>query len=1042
MVQPMVHSLSTLLHAAHAPVMADSLSLASVRVGPVQFDQPHWLILLPILLAGVIWIGRKSLSGLAGFSKIAALIVRVLVVTLLVCTMADPQWRRESKDVAVTAILDSSLSVPTQLQGRVADFFEAAAKNRERETDRLGVVTVGRDALVQSLPSSRTDRIERTFPGAQDATNLAEAIKLGLAIRPRDAAYRLVLASDGLETVGSLLQAAQAAKALGVPIDVIPLQFSHDDEVVFDSLTAPATAREGETVNLRMFLSATKPARGRINVLLNGEPIDLNGDDPGFGVPVSLQAGLNPFTQQVLVPRSGPQKFEAFFEPESQGGRSVGDALAQNNRAASVTFVSGEGRILILGDNPDEYSPVKRALEESKLKVELRPGDQLPATLTELNAYDAIILINQPAFSFSNAQQENLKQYVHDSGGGLVMIGGPNTFGAGAWIGSPLEDALPVKLDPPSKRQMPKGALVLVIHSVEIPEGVYWGKRVSEAAVNALSRLDLIGINEFTGMGGTQWVYPLSPRGDGTLVKRAIQNLTFGDMPDFAPSFELTFQALSRSDAGQKHCIVISDGDPSHPGNALLQKFVNAGITVSTVGMATHGPGTVSNLQSISTFTRGKHYQVDPGAVGTLPQIFMKEAQTVRRSLIWEGAPFTPTYLGIPSEPMRGVGTLVPPISGYVVTAPREGLAQVILRGKEEDPILAQWQHGLGKTVVFTSDASTKWAASWVEWAQFRAFWEQHVRWAMRPGGAANVRVSTEKRGDETIIIADLLDTDGERLNFAQIRGRVALPDGTGQDVELRQIGPGRYEGAIKTQQSGSYVMSLRYAAPGKADGEVMEGSIQASVSRPFADEFRLLEDNTALLEQVRAMTGGRTIGTNPDQADLFSRIGVEMPVSTRPIWLIVAILALSLFLIDVGVRRVRIDPAMIAGAVRRAFKPGASKAGQQLGSLREAREKARRVIQERGSADAAGDVGIPATSSSEQGPDLASVKSVKFEATAAQLRKPAKLNVVTAEPAADGADSPAGSASKPSAGQKGDPGDLGRLLKAKRKAQDDIEER
>jgi uncharacterized membrane protein len=1030
---------------SHLAATADWVALASVRVGPVQFDQPHWLILLPILLALVIWIGRKSLSGLAGFSKIAALVVRVIVVILLVCTMADPQWRRESKDVAVTAILDSSLSVPTQLQGRVADFFEAAAKKRELETDRLGVVTVGRDALVQSLPSSRTDRIERTFPGAQDATNLAEAIKLGLAIRPRDAAYRLVLASDGLETVGSLLQAAQAAKALGVPIDVIPLQFSHDDEVVFDSLTAPATAREGETVNLRMFLTSTKASRGRINVLLNGEPIDLNGDDPGFGVPVTLQPGLNPFTQQVQVPRSGPQKFEAFFEPESQGGRPVGDALAQNNRAASVTFVSGEGRILVLGDNPDEFTPLKRALEESKLKVEQRPGDQLPATLTELNAYDAIILVNQPAFSFSNAQQENLKQYVHDSGGGLVMIGGPNTFGAGAWIGSPLEDALPVKLDPPSKRQMPKGALVLIIHSVEIPEGVYWGKRVSEAAVNALSRLDLIGINEFTGMGGTQWVYPLSPRGDGTLVKRAIQNLTFGDMPDFAPSFELTFQALSRSDAGQKHCIVISDGDPSHPGNAMLQKFVNAGITISTVGMATHGPGTVSNLQSISSFTRGKHYQVDPGAVGTLPQIFMKEAQTVRRSLIWEGAPFTPTYLGIPSEPMRGIGTPMPAISGYVVTAPREGLAQVILRGKEEDPILAQWQHGLGKTVVFTSDASTKWAASWVEWGQFRAFWEQHVRWAMRPGGAANVRVSTEKRGDETIIIADLLDKDGERLNFAQIRGRVALPDGTGQDVELRQIGPGRYEGAIKTQQSGSYVMSLRYAAPGKEEGDVMEGSIQASVSRPFADEFRLLEDNTALLEQVRVMTGGRTIGTNPDQADLFSRVGIEMPVSTRPIWLIVAILALSLFLVDVGVRRVRIDPALIAAAVRRAFKPGASKAGQQLGSLREAREKARRVIQERGSAESAGEGAIGGGSSSSSagaGPDLAGVKSVKFEASAEQLRKPAKLNVVTADLTAEGNDRPAGAPTKPSSGAKGDPGDLGRLLKAKRKAQDDIEER
>src|SRR5690606_10492825 len=99
----------------------------------------------------------------------------------------------------------------------------------------------------------------------------------------------------------------------------------------------------------------------------------------------------------------------------------------------------------------------------------------------------------------TDAQQAMLRQYVHDSGGGLVMVGGPNAFGAGGWIGSPLADALPIRLDPPQKRQMPRGALAIVVHSVEMPRGVFYGKQVCNAAVDALSSLDMVGLIEFGG---------------------------------------------------------------------------------------------------------------------------------------------------------------------------------------------------------------------------------------------------------------------------------------------------------------------------------------------------------------------------------------------------------------------------------------------------------------------------------------------------------------------------------------------------------------
>ncbi|CAN0591419.1 unnamed protein product, partial [Laminaria digitata] len=194
---------------------------------------------------------------------------------------------------------------------------------------------------------------------------------------------------------------------------------------------------------------------------------------------------------------------------------------------------------------------------------------------------------------------------------------------------------------------------------------------------------------------------------------------------------------------------------------------------------------------------------------------------------------------------------------GYVVAAEREGLSLVTLRGKEEDPIAAQWQYGLGRVVTFTSDATSRWAPNWVAWSGFSQFWEQHIRWTMRPSGDATLRVSTENLGEKTRVIIEAFDPDGQRLNFADFQARASTPNGDGMSVEVQQVGPGRYEGEFNTADAGAYVLNMQYRAP-SSDGSIIEGSTQAAVTRPFADEFKALETNLPLLKQVAPITGGR----------------------------------------------------------------------------------------------------------------------------------------------------------------------------------------
>ena len=894
---------------------------ASLSLGPIEFALETYLILIPTLGLLTAFIARKSISGLGRSSRVAALIIRLLAITFIVGALAEPSLRKTTEDVGVTVIVDASQSIPVGAQEQIDLYIAQAQPNSRQPDDQLGIITAAENAYIQSSVSRATKRVERQFIGAIDGTNLSSAVSLALASSPKDVASRILLITDGNETDGSLIRASQAAKAQGIPIDVLPVEFAYSEEVILESLQIPANVRVGETITLKVVLTATTPAAGRLLISQDGTIIDLNPAADELGKIVELNKGRNVLAVSVAVTRPGALTYEAVFEPitalNADGSitGTRGDSISENNKGSAITFVDSEGSVLIVAEDPNEAVKFEDVLAKAEVKTIRITASQFPTTLPELAAYEGIVLLNQSAYSYSETQQELMRQYVFDTGGGLVMIGGPESFGAGGWIGSPLAEALPIRLDPPQKRQMPRGALALIIHSVEIPRGVFYGKQICNAAVDAMSRLDLVGIIEYQGMGGTDWIYPLAPIGDKGAVKRAIQNLSFGDMPSFDPSLQLALSGLMNAGAGQKHCIVISDGDPSM-SRSLLRKFKQAGITISAVGVNPHSPADTSTLRTMARVTGGTYYPVSNNALATLPQIFIKEAQTIRRALIWEGQAFAPARTGVPTETMRGINS-VPVIEGYVVAAEREGLSLVTLRGKENDPIAAQWQYGLGKVVTFTSDVSTRWASAWVGWSGFDQFWEQHIRWTMRPSGNATLRVTTENIGDKTRVIVEAFSADGERLNFADFQARSSTPDGNGVPIEIQQVGPGRYEGEFDTSDAGAYVVNLQYRAPG-SEGELLEGSAQAAVTRPFADEFKALQTNLPLLKQVAAITGGRVLPADPTLANLWTREGLKVPVALKPIWLMFAIIGIAIFLMDVAVRRVRIDPAMIAAFFRR----------------------------------------------------------------------------------------------------------------------------
>lgn len=168
----------------------------------------------------------------------------------------------------------------------------------------------------------------------------------------------------------------------------------------------------------------------------------------------------------------------------------------------------------------------------------------------------------------------------------------------------------------PAQEEPPARAVVVVLHTCELPEGVARGTAACGALVGGLRPGDAFGVVTF-GAEGDGWAVDLGPVGDGKALQGALAGgVEVGDMPDFDSALALALEGLVAREAAERHLIVVSDGDPSPPGAALLERARDERVLVSTLCVMPHGgaddPG-VLVMRRIATLTGGRAHLLADG---------------------------------------------------------------------------------------------------------------------------------------------------------------------------------------------------------------------------------------------------------------------------------------------------------------------------------------------------------------------------------------------------------------------------------------------
>jgi uncharacterized membrane protein len=469
-----------------------------MKGGTLSFGNAGWLEPVLLLLAvGIV-------AAVVGYRRLPAdrrlrwaLGLKIASLTLLALALLEPSWSTPHARPGANFFLvlaDNSRSLQLADRG-----------DRQTRGDRLRGLLTGEPApawltsLGESFQLRRYlfDARLRRVPDFETMAFDGEASHLGVALRTLAERYRgtplagILLLSDGNAT--DLEQRAPDTAGLPPIYPVVTGRDAAQSDVVLSRLTATQTAFEDAPVTIEAQLDTAGQAGRRLalelrddeNRLIESQPLAITENDQTASARFRVKPdkpGLRPYRVTVT------------------GGDKEATA-ANNSRFVLVERPAGPFRVLYVGGRPNwEYKFLRRAHDTERIielvglvrvarrepkmvfasrlgeasnplyrgfgdkgeeaerydepvlvRLGTRDANELregfPRVAEVLFGYHALVLDDLEAGFFSADQQALVERFVSERGGGLLMLGGQESFRQGGYERTPIGELLPVYLD-------------------------------------------------------------------------------------------------------------------------------------------------------------------------------------------------------------------------------------------------------------------------------------------------------------------------------------------------------------------------------------------------------------------------------------------------------------------------------------------------------------------------------------------------------------------------------------------------------------------
>ena len=824
---------------------------------PITIDRP-WALVLLVLAGAAVWLTVRG-RGYSRGRLIFLAAVRLALASCAVLAVAGIAVRLPAARRHVVFLVDRSPG----FADRAASADALVAERRRTLPAGDAVTVLYFDRRASPAPS----------PRPEDATDLEAALDAGSAAIPPGHPGVIFLLTDGIETTGDASQAALRLAARGIPVFVPRPSSEVPPDVRISLYEAPPMVPPYQRFTVVWRIDSTRPMSAEVR----------SGRGGGFDLiqHVKVAPDVPAFVRyETSLIREGVCVFEARVTAD-------GDRFPQNNSATAPVSVLAKPLIVYLSAYVGE-TPAARYLSGSgafRFRRLASAGELTPEVLSDASV---VVLDNFPA-AMLGARSADVASFVRDAGGGLIMIGGPASFGSGGYIDTAIDAVLPVHCDPRDADKKPLALVVLLDSSGSMGEGGGEKMEIARAAAaRTLGRLtakDSAAVLAFRVTA--EVVVPLGPVADPRALARTLAGITPTGGTNIFPALDRALALLAQSKAPLKHVILLSDGK-SLPGDAdaVLSRYAKAGVTLSA--MATGKDTDRLLLGRLSGGTGGRFYEA--ADVRTLADLFLDDLRRIDGPLVREGV--------LQVEP-ADTGDLLkdillerlPTVAAYNRTRARDGATVALCHVVEgtPEPLLAVRRSGLGRSAALMLSFEESWVGAFTQWNGWMAVIARILRDTHRVEPVDAYGLSIRREGgdfDATVVLGPTLV--GSALPKLTLR----LTDASGAtaDVPVRRATSRTCRAEARTRMEGVVTATLL-----GGDGPDTAPLRTAYVPTACPREFREFVPRVDLLEKVARITGGALV----DNLDRFRVAGGRAARESRDATAWLVAFALALFLVE-----------------------------------------------------------------------------------------------------------------------------------------------
>jgi von Willebrand factor type A domain len=853
----------------------------------IRFVQPE-AFLLGLLLIAVL--RRRFVSGRA------VTVLRAVLLLLLLGLLAGPYVEGRTSGRDLVLVFDRSFSAPETALDTVQELAEQAAAQAQ-PGDRIGLVTFGRDAVVERAPEEDYQCAPPAKPVDRNGTDLARALDAALALIPPDRQGSILLISDGEGTGRDPGPVARHALRNGVRIDAVPLRRVGLFDLAVEEVAVPGEVAAGEPFQISVWVRSDRAVEAPLTVLRDGREIASGRR--------RFRRGLNRVRFRDIVPDQGIHKYEVRLLPED-------DRVPENDRARAALRVAGPFRVLCVtpGGRSDRLT---RSLEAAGVRVRVAAPGTAPLSDGALDGFRAVVLENVPFADLPGGADGALTRYVRDLGGGLLMTGGRASFGPGGYHRTGIEEVLPVSMEVRQEQRKFSLAMAIALDrsgSMAAPAGPGRTK-MDLANLGACAAVELLGGQDSVAVvavdSSPHVVVPLTAAADTSGICgmiRRIESMGGGIYTNTA--IRAAARELTGAKQAVKHIVIFADAaDAEEPGDykTLVPALVKAGVTISVIGLGRGTDSDAAFLQDLARLGNGRCFFASDA--GDLPRVFAQETIQVVRSAVVE----EPTAVSVlPGILAVGAlrGATFPQVGGYSIAYLEDGAQRgLTTRDDMAAPLLSFWQHGLGRSAAYLGIADGELSGGVATWNGYADFFAPLVRWVAGTEASSDVFAQVTRRGHEAVLSVEVDPEETDLLSG--IEAHVLDPEGKSESLLLVRTADTRLEARVPLASEGIYRPILRLA-----DGSFLR---LPAVTLPYSPEYEPRMDPAEGEETLRRITRIAEGRLEPPADELMA--GSRSSRGVRPLSRHLAWLAVAVLLLEITVRRLHVGfPTKAAAAV------------------------------------------------------------------------------------------------------------------------------